>query len=307
MKIVLLDAITFGDTSLECFEKLGDVHSFEATEASLTQARIKDATVVVTNKVVITKEHMQNTPSLKLICVAATGTNNVNLEAAKELGIEVKNVAGYSTDSVVQHTFSMLFYLLGHARYYDEVVKSKEYSRSGVFTDVGRPFSEIKGKTWGIIGLGAIGKEVARVAKAFGADVIYYSTSGRNSSNEFEQVVLHRLLESSDIISIHAPLNERTKNLLGYEQLQHIKEKAVVLNLGRGGIINEDAVAEIVDERELYFGLDVFVKEPLPEDSPLLAVKNSERLYLTPHIAWTSVEAREKLIVSVCRNIQESF
>lgn len=307
MKIVLLDSITFGDTSLECFDTLGDVHSFEATEASLTQARIKDATVVVTNKVVITKEHMQNTPSLKLICVAATGTNNVDLEAAKEHGIEVKNVAGYSTDSVVQHTFSMLFYLLGHSRYYDEVVKSKEYSRSGVFTDVSRPFSEIKGKTWGIIGLGAIGKEVARVAKAFGANVIYYSTSGRNSSDEFEQVVLHRLLESSDIISIHAPLNERTNNLLGYEQLQHIKEKAVVLNLGRGGIINEEAVAEIVDERELYFGLDVFVKEPLPEDSPLLAVKNSERLYLTPHIAWTSVEAREKLIASVCRNIQESF
>jgi len=307
VKIALLDAITFGDTDLSCFEKFGDVQSFAATEASLTQIRIKDAAVVVTNKVVITKEHMQNTPTLKLICVAATGTNNVDLNAAKELGIEVKNVAGYSTDSVVQHTFSMLFYLLGHARYYDEVVKSKEYSRSGVFTNVSRPFSEIKGKTWGIIGLGAIGREVARVAKAFGAYVIYYSTSGRNSSDEFEQVVLHRLLESSDIISIHAPLNEKTDNLLDYEQLQHIKEKAAVLNLGRGGIINEEAVAKIVDERELYFGLDVFVKEPLPEESPLLQVKNVQQLYLTPHIAWTSVEAREKLIASVCKNIQESM
>jgi len=307
VKIVLLDAITFGDTDLSCFEKLGDVHSFAETEASLTQARMSDAVVVVTNKVVITKEHMQRTPTLKLICVAATGTNNVDLEAARELGIEVKNVAGYSTDSVVQHTFSMLFYLLGHARYYDEVVKSKEYSRSGVFTDVSHPFSEIKGKTWGIIGLGAIGREVARVAKAFGANVIYYSTSGRNSSDEFEQVVLHRLLESSDIISIHAPLNEKTDNLLDYDQLQHIKEKAVVLNLGRGGIINEDAVAKLVDERELYFGLDVFVKEPLEEESPLLRVKNAERLYLTPHIAWTSVEARERLIASVCKNIQESM
>ena len=307
MKIVLLDAITFGETKLDCFEALGDVHTFASTEASLTQLRIEKADVVVTNKVVITKEHMQNTPSLKLICVAATGMNNVDLEAARELGIEVKNVAGYSTDSVVQHTFSMLFYLMGHSRYYDEVVKSGEYSRSGVFTDVSHPFFEIKGKTWGIIGLGAIGREVARVARAFGANVIYYSTSGRNSSDEFEQVVLHRLLESSDIISIHAPLNEKTKNLLNYEKLQHLKEGAVVLNLGRGGIINEDAVAEIVDERELYFGLDVFEKEPLPEDSPLLAVKNSKRLYLTPHIAWTSVEAREKLIASVCQNIKESF
>jgi len=307
VKIVLLDAITFGETKLDCFEALGDVHTFASTEASLTQLRIEKADVVVTNKVVITKEHMQNTPSLKLICVAATGMNNVDLEAARELGIEVKNVAGYSTDSVVQHTFSMLFYLMGHSRYYDEVVKSGEYSRSGVFTDVSHPFFEIKGKTWGIIGLGAIGREVARVARAFGANVIYYSTSGRNSSDEFEQVVLHRLLESSDIISIHAPLNEKTKNLLNYEKLQHLKEGAVVLNLGRGGIINEDAVAEIVDERELYFGLDVFEKEPLPEDSPLLAVKNSKRLYLTPHIAWTSVEAREKLIASVCQNIKESF
>jgi len=305
VKIVLLDAITFGESDLSCFGKFGEVVEFATTTPALTQERIADATVVVTNKVVITKEHMQNTPTLKLICVAATGTNNVDLDAARALGIEVKNVAGYSTDSVVQHTFSMLFYLLGHSRYYDEVVKSKEYSRSGVFTDVSHPFFEIKGKTWGIIGLGAIGREVARVAKAFGANVIYYSTSGRNSSNEFEQVVLHRLLESSDIISIHAPLNEKTLNLLDYEQLQHIKERAVVLNLGRGGIINEDAVAKIVDEREIYFGLDVFSKEPLPQESPLLCVKNPQQLYLTPHIAWTSVEARKKLITSVCKNIQE--
>jgi glycerate dehydrogenase len=307
MKIVLLDAITFGDTDLSCFDMLGEVYSFASTDPSLTELRIKNMDVIVTNKVVITKEHMKNSPSLKLICVAATGMNNVDIEAARELGIEVKNVAGYSTDSVVQHTFSMLFYLMGHSRYYDEVVKSGEYSRSAVFTDVSHPFFEIKGKTWGIIGLGAIGREVARVARAFGANVIYYSTSGRNSSDEFEQVVLHRLLESSDIISIHAPLNERTKNLLNYEKLQHLKEGAVVLNLGRGGIIDEKAVAEIVDERELYFGLDVFEKEPLPEDSPLLAVKNPERLYLTPHIAWTSVEAREKLIASVCQNIKESL
>jgi len=307
VKIVLLDAITFGDTDLSCFEQFGEVYSFASTNPSLTAVRIKDMDVIVTNKVLITKEHMQNAPSLKLICVAATGMNNVDLEAADELGIEVKNVAGYSTDSVVQHTFSMLFYLMGHSRYYDEVVKSKEYSRSGVFTDVSHPFFEIKGKTWGIIGLGAIGREVARVARAFGANVIYYSTSGRNSSEDYEQVVLHKLIESSDIISIHAPLNARTEKLLNYEKLQHLKEGAVVLNLGRGGIIDEKAVASIIDERELYFGLDVFEKEPLPQESPLLAVKNSERLYLTPHIAWTSVEAREKLIASVCQNIKESF
>jgi len=307
MKLVLLDAITFGAIDLSCFETFGDVVVYDKTAPAETLKRIKDAEVIVTNKVVITKEMMIATPSLKLICIAATGMNNVDLEAAKELGIAVKNVAGYSTDSVVQHTFSMLFYLMGHARYYDEVVKSGEYSRSGIFTDVSHPFFEIKGKTWGIIGLGAIGREVARIATAFGANVIYYSTSGRNSCDEYEQVVLHRLLESSDIISIHAPLNERTKNLLNYDKLQHLKERAVVLNLGRGGIIDEIAVAALVDEREIYFGLDVFEKEPLPAQSPLLAVKNPQRLYLTPHIAWTSVEAREKLIASVCKNIQESF
>jgi glycerate dehydrogenase len=307
MKIVLLDAITFGDTPLSCFEEFGTLQRYETTTPTQTQARLEGANVVITNKVVITKEHMQNTPTLQLICIAATGMNNVDLEAAKELGIEVKNVAGYSTDSVVQHTFSLLFYLLGHARYYDEVVKSGTYSRSGVFTDVSQPFSQIKGKTWGIIGLGAIGKEVARMALAFGADVIYYSTSGRNSSDLYEQVVLHKLLESSDIISIHAPLNEQTRNLLHYANLQHLKEKAIVLNLGRGGIIDEDAVAQLVDERELYFGLDVFTQEPLSLESPLLRVKNSHQLYLTPHIAWTSVEAREKLIASVCQNIKETL
>jgi glycerate dehydrogenase len=307
MKIVLLDAITFGDTDLSCFELFGQVHIFEETKASLVEVRIEDMDVIITNKVVITREHMQKSNSLKLICVAATGMNNVDLEAAKELGIKVKNVAGYSTDSVVQHTFSMLFYLMGHSRYYDEAVKSQAYSQSGIFTDVTHPFFEVKGKTWGIIGLGTIGKEVARVASAFGANVIFFSTTGRNSSDKYEQVVLHRLLESSDIISIHAPLNDRTKNLLNYDNLQHLKERAVVLNLGRGGIIDEKAVAEIVDERELYFGLDVFEKEPLPQESPLLEVKHPERLYLTPHIAWTSVEAREKLIASVCQNIQESI
>ncbi|WP_457746859.1 D-2-hydroxyacid dehydrogenase [Sulfurimonas sp.] len=307
MKIVLLDALTFGETNLSCFDTFGDVEVYQKTSVDETQKRIKDANVVVTNKVVITKEQMQNSSELKLICVAATGVNNVDLQAAKELGIEVKNVAGYSTDSVVQHTFSMLFYLMGHSFYYDKVVKSKEYSNSGLFTDVSHPFFEIKGKTWGIIGLGSIGREVARVATAFGANVIFYSTSGRNSSGEFEQVVLHRLLESSDIITIHAPLNEKTKNLLNYEKLQHLKEKSIVLNLGRGGIIDEDAVAQIVDERELYFGLDVFEKEPLPAQSPLLGVENPQRLYLTPHIAWTSIEAREKLIASVCQNIQESL
>ncbi len=303
MKIVLLDALTFGDTDLSGFDSLGDVEVFQTTSAEQTAKRISGADVIVTNKVVITDTHMSNTPNLKLICVAATGMNNVDLESAKKRGIEVKNVAGYSTDSVIQHTFSMLFYLMGHSRYYDEYVKDGSYSRSPIFTDVSRPFFEIKGKKWGIIGLGSIGRGVAKIAKAFGADVCYYSTSGVNRDEEFQRTTLEKLLNSCDIISIHAPLNEKTDNLLGYEQLLTCKDGAIVLNLGRGGIVNEEAVARIIDEKNIYFGLDVLSKEPMREDHPLLSVKNRESLYITPHIAWTSVEARDKLIASVIENI----
>ncbi len=305
MKIVLLDAITFGGTDLSCFSSFGDVEVYQKTDATQTFERIKDSEVVVTNKVVITREMMEGANKLKLICIAATGMNNVDLDSAKELGIVVKNVAGYSTNSVVQHTFSMLFYLMGHSKYYDEVVKSKTYSNSGIFTDVSQPFFELKGKKWGIIGLGEIGKGVAKIADAFGADVCYYSTSGKNLQQNYLHVELDELLKNCDIVTIHAPLNEKTNNLLDYEKLSTCKDGAVVLNLGRGGIINEEDVAKIVDEKDIYFGLDVFVKEPLPTDSPLLHVKNKDRLYLTPHIAWTSVEAREKLIKSVCENISQ--
>ena len=304
MKIVLLDTLTFGDTDLGGFEALGEVQYYKTTSKEQTKERIQDADVVVTNKVVIDKELMQSTPDLKLICVAATGMNNVDLEAAKEFNIEVKNVAGYSTDSVVQHTFSMLLYLVGHSRYYDEVVKSGAYAQSAIFTDISHPFFEIKNKRWGIIGLGEIGLGVAQVASAFGAEVLYHSTSGTNLEQEYPHLSLLELLESCDIISIHAPLNAHTQNLLDYDLLQRCKKGAVVLNLGRGGIINEEDVARIVDERDLYFGLDVLEKEPMRADHPLLRVENAQRLYITPHIAWTSQEAREKLIASVLENIQ---
>lgn len=307
MKIVILDALTFGETDLSGFDSLGDVEVFQTTSPKEVAERISNADVIVTNKVVITDEHMANTPSLKLICVAATGMNNVDLEAAKNRDIEVKNVAGYSTDSVIQHTFSMLFYLMGHSRYYDEYVKSGSYSKSKIFTDVSKPFFEIKGKKWGIIGLGSIGRGVANIAQAFGADVCYFSTSGKNKTNDFLHVELDELLKSCDIISIHAPLNEQTNNLLDYEQLSICKDGSTVLNLGRGGIINEEAVARIVDEKNIYFGLDVLTCEPMSENHPLLGVKKQENLYITPHIAWTSVEARDKLIALVIENIKQSF
>jgi len=306
MKIVLLDALTFGETDLSGFDTLGEVEVYQTTSSNETMQRITNTDVIVTNKVVIDDTHMRKCKNLKLICVAATGMNNIDLVSAKKRGIKVKNVAGYSTDSVIQHTFSMLFYLMGHSRYYDEYVKDGSYSKSAIFTDVSKPFFEIKGKRWGIIGLGSIGKGVANIASSFGADICYYSTSGQNITADFCKVELDELLNSCDIISIHAPLNEQTNNLLDYKKLLICKDKSIILNLGRGGIVNEDAIAKIIDEREIYFGLDVLIKEPMVKNHLLLSIKNKNNIYITPHIAWTSVEARKVLIKSVIKNIAET-
>ena len=304
MKIVILDAITFGDTDLSGFDALGEVVLHQKTSPQELDERIANADVIVTNKVVITAQNMENAKNLKAICVAATGMNNVDIEAAQERGIAVKNVVGYSTESVVQHTFAMLFYLIEHMKYYDGAVKDGFWSRSGVFTDITNPFFEISGKKWGIIGLGTIGKKVAVLAKAFGCDVSYFSTSGKNSDVDFESLSLEKLLKESDIISIHAPLNDATNNLLDYEKLLTCKQNAVILNLGRGGIINEEAVAKIIDEKEMFFGLDVLTQEPIDKNHPLLGVKNRNKLLITPHIAWTSKEARDTLIAKTIENIR---
>lgn len=304
MKIVILDALTFGEISLEGFEPLGEIKVYQTTSPEETLERIANAEVIVSNKVVITGDMMADCADLKLICVAATGMNNIDLDAAVKHSIGVKNVAGYSTDSVIQHTFSMLFYLMGHSRYYDEYVKSGAWQRSPIFTNVAKPFFEIKGKRWGVIGLGEIGRGVAGIASTFGAQVGYYSTSGANDNTDFEKMTLSRLLEESDIISIHAPLNERTENLIGHSELLQLKDGAVILNLGRGGIVNEEALAVILDAKPIFAGLDVLATEPMTDPHPLMNMKNSDRLYITPHIAWASVEAREKLIARVIENIK---
>lgn len=304
MKIVILDALTFGETDLGGFDKFGDVEVFQTTAPGETLKRVANADVIVTNKVVIDASVMAQCETLKLICITATGMNNVDLEAASSRGVAVKNVAGYSTDSVIQHTFTMLFYLMGHSRYYDEYVKAGQWQQSPVFTHVTRPFFEVKGKRWGIIGLGEIGRGVAKVASAFGAKVSYYSTSGKNTNSDYTQKSLEALLAESDIVTIHAPLNDATNNLLDYEKLSLLKPGAVLLNLGRGGIVNEADLARIIDEKLLYAGLDVLAKEPMTIAHPLMDVRLQERLYITPHIAWTSVEAREKLIALTCENIE---
>ncbi len=304
MKIVLLDTLTFGNSDLSGFDALGEVQNYETTKHEETLERIKDADVIVTNKVVITADMMSECPDLRLICIAATGMNNVDLDAAKEKNIDVKNVAGYSTDSVIQHTFSMLFYMMGHSRYYDEYVKDGSWQKSEVFTHVAQPFFEVKGKKWGIIGLGEIGRGVAKIATAFGAEVSYYSTSGKNDNADYKKETISNLLEQSDIISIHAPLNSATQDLIAHSELLMMKDGATLLNLGRGGIVCEESLSYILDAKPIYVGLDVLAKEPMEKGHPLMKVKHQERLYITPHIAWTSVEARAKLIASVIDNIK---
>ena len=304
MKIVVLDAKTLGNVHFDLLEKYGEVRIYPTTSYEERIERIEDADILITNKVIIDKEAMDAAPKLKLICVAATGMNNVDLDYAAKKGIAVKNVAGYSTESVVQHTFAMAFYLIEHLRYYDEYVKSGGWSESGLFTCIDRPFFEIFNKRWGIIGLGAIGKRVAQVAASFGCDVVYYSTSGANDDPDFKRVSLEALLSTSQIVSIHAPLNEKTKNLIGYKELELLQDGSILLNLGRGGIVNEEDLAKILEFKDIYVGLDVTQKEPLPKDSPLLKFQN-ERLLITPHIAWTSIEARERLFDGIIENIEE--
>ncbi|AZV45776.1 hydroxyacid dehydrogenase [Nautilia sp. PV-1] len=300
MKIVFLDALTLGDVDFERFKNLGEIEIYQTTNPDETLERVKDADIVVSNKVVIDRYIMDNS-NIKFIQIAATGMNNVDLEYASKKGIIVKNVAGYSTKAVIQHTFALVLGLLNKICYFDKYTK-EEYPNSEIFTHIQNWF-EISGKRWGIIGLGEIGRGVAEIAESFGADVVYYSTSGKNRNSRYKRVDLTELLSSSDIISIHAPLNDNTKNLLNYEKLSLIKPGCVIVNLGRGGIINEKDLAEILKQKNILAGLDVFEKEPLNADSPLLEVK--DKLLLTPHVAWTSIEARNKLMDGIYKNIEE--
>jgi lactate dehydrogenase-like 2-hydroxyacid dehydrogenase len=300
MKIVFLDALTLGDVDFNRFKEFGEVVIYKTTDKNEVIEKVKDADIIVTNKVVIDKSVIDNAPKLKFIQIAATGMNNVDLEYAKNKGIIVKNVAGYSTNAVVQHTFALVLGLLNKICYFDEYTR-KEYPHSKIFTHIQNWF-EIKGKRWGIIGLGEIGKNVARLAQEFGAEVVYYPTSGKNNSEEFKRVELDELLKTCKIITIHAPLNENTKNLLNYEKLKLIQNGSILVNVGRGGIISEKDLAKILEEKDIFAGLDVFEKEPINADNPLL---KSNKVLLTPHVAWTSKEAREKLMEGIYHNIKE--
>ncbi len=308
MKIVFLDAATMGDVSFAPIQQLGELVCYDRSTPEEALARVGDCEVLIINKVRVTPELIDAAPKLRLICEAATGVNNIDLAYAASKDIPVRNAVGYSTDSVVQATFMHILSLVGNAPYFDGVVKSGDYSRSGLFTDVSVNWSELAGKTIGIIGLGNIGSRVAKVAEAFGMRVCYYSTSGTSHCKDYPSLPLDELMATADVISIHAPLNERTDGLIGERELRLMKKSAFIVNMGRGGIVNEEALAKAIDG-EIIAGaaLDVFVTEPLPQDNPLLHTRHPERLRLAPHVAWASTQARERLVGMIADNIRKGF
>lgn len=308
MKIVFLDAISMGDASLEEIAALGELTCYPSSTAEEARERVKEADVAIVNKVVVDQAFLDAAPRLKLVCEAGTGINNIDVCLCEARGVAVRNVAAYSTDSVAQITWMHILNLAGRAFHYQEFVRSGAYSRNPVHVDYAHPFTELSGKMLGIVGMGAIGQKVAAIGKAFGMDVIYYSTSGTSHCRDYPSVSLEELLARADVVSIHAPYNERTAGLIGYEQLRQMKRTALLVNTGRGGIEVEADLARALDEGLIAgAGIDVYVKEPLPADSPLMHLQHPERLLLSPHIAWYSKEARARLAHEMAENIRKTL
>lgn len=307
MKIVFLDVRSIGeDWDIEEFRELGEVVLYPYSREEDIPQRVADADIVIVNKAEMNERTLAGADKLKLICVTATGTNNLDKEYLAKKHIAWKNVAGYSTENVAQHTFAMLFYLLEKLHYYDTYVKTEKYVNDEMFTHFAEPIHELCGLTWGIIGMGAIGQRVASLAEAFGCRVIYYSTSGKNLSQKYPNVTFDQLLKQSDIVSVHAPLTRETERLMNEEAFQQMKSSAIFINVGRGPIVDEQALANALESGEIAAaGLDVLETEPMTETNPLRRIKDSRRLIITPHIAWASVEARKRLMKIVAGQIRD--
>ncbi|MCR5709133.1 MAG: hydroxyacid dehydrogenase [Bacteroidales bacterium] len=308
MKIVFLDAETMGDTPMTEIAALGEFIPYPSSTAEEARQRVADADVAIVNKVIVDRAFLDAAPRLRLVCEAGTGINNIDSELCRERGVHVRNVAGYSTDSVAQIAWMHILNLSGLAFHYDALVKSGTYSTFRIHSDAAHPFMELAGKTLGIIGMGAIGQKVAAIGSTFGMKVIYYSTSGTSHCREYPSVSLEELLKESDVISIHAPYNDRTAGLIGYEQMKLMKPTAFLVNTGRGGIAVEADLAKALDEGVIAgAGLDVYVKEPLPADNPLMHLQHPERIRFSPHVAWSSREARARLAHEMAENIRKGW
>ena len=306
MKITVLERNSVGiDTDVSCYELLGDVVYYPNTIKENTTEHIGDADIVIANKTPLNEETLKDCKNVKLICEFATGYDNIDLSYCETRGIKVANVKDYSTAAVAQHTFALLFYVLEKLHHYDHYVKSGAYAAQDRFSNFDIPFSELDGKTWGIIGMGNIGRKVANIASAFGCKVIFFSTSGKSTVTEYEKVSFDELLKRSDIVSIHCPLTERTKNLIDLNALQKMKKTAILINVARGPIVKDEDLYEALSKDLIAAaGLDVVGKEPMVSTNPLSTFQDSNRLIITPHLAWASTEARERLVAEVFQNIK---
>lgn len=309
MEIVFLETGNLGDDiDLGRFEELGHVTAYSQTPAELVPERAKDADVLVVNKIPMNEKTLDGAEKLKMIAVTATGTNNIDYAYTRKRGIRVTNVAGYSTEAVAQHTFALMFYIVQKLSWYDAFVKSGEYCKYSSFSCFDEKFFELQGKTWGIAGMGAIGRRVAEIAEVFGCRVIYYSTSGKNTEQPYERVDFDELLKQSDILSIHAPLTLQTEGMFDRAAFEKMKNSAVLVNVARGPIVDEEALAWALESGEIAgAALDVLSKEPMEESNPLRRIGDSRRLIITPHIAWAATETRMRLMDKVYDNIRSGM
>lgn len=306
MKIVILERNSVGlDTSVDEISAFGDVTSYPNTTAADVKEKIKDAEIIIANKTPLNEDTLKDALHVKLICEFATGYDNVALAYCKSRGIKVANVVNYSTDAVAQHTFALCFYVLEKLRHYDEYVKSGAYAAQDRFSNFDLPFTELSGKTWGIVGMGNIGRKVAGIAQAFGCRVIFYSASGQSTCTEYERVDFDTLLKESDFLSLHCPLSDKTRNLINLEALKKMKRSAILVNVARGPVVNDgDLYTALMEEYIAGAGLDVTGTEPMKDTNPLSKIKDSSRLIITPHLAWASTEARRRCVLETCKNIE---
>lgn len=306
MKLVVLERNSVGtDVDVSCYEQFGEVEYYPNTVAENTAERVKDADIIIANKAPMNENTLKDAPNVKLICLFATGFDNVDLAYCRSRGIKVANVVNYSTAAVVQHTLLLALALEEKLIHYDNYVKSGEYGAQDRFSNFDRPFGEFDGKTWGIVGMGNIGRGVAKVAQALGCKVIFYSASGKSTCTDYERVEFDELLSQSDILSLHCPLSDRTRGLINKEAFSKMKKSAILVNVARGPVVDTQALFEALTQGQIAAaGLDVLEKEPISRDNPLNEIKDSTKLIITPHLAWASTEARERLVAEVVKNIQ---
>lgn len=306
MKIAVLERNSVGtDIDVTCFEDFGEVTYYRNTVAADAAEKVKDVDIIIANKAPMNEETLKDAPNVKLICEFATGFDNIDLEYCKKRRIKVANVKDYSTAAVAQHTFALALYLLEHLPHYDTYVKDGSYGAQDRFSHFDLPFTELAGKTWGIIGMGNIGRMVARIATAFGCKVIFHSVTGKSTCTEYEQVSKDELLAQSDILSLHCPLSDLTRNFIDKEALSKMKKTALLINVARGPVVNNADLYDALESGEIAAaGLDVLEKEPIAADNPLGKIRDSNKLIITPHMAWASVEARERLVNEVYKNIE---